>query len=66
MTGPDPGTGGGQFWIVLSGSASARGAALLPPNSCVFVGPDDGALTVTAGNGGAETLCLQFPVLAFH
>ena len=57
---------GGQFWIVLSGSATAGGAALLPPNSCVFVGPHDGALGVTAGDGGAETLCLQFPVLARH
>jgi len=65
-TGPDPGTGGGQFWIVLSGCASAGEATLLPPNSCIFVGPDDGALTVIAGNGGAETLCLQFPVLARH
>jgi hypothetical protein len=66
VSGPDPGTGGGQFWIVLSGSATAGGAALLPPNSCVFVGPHDGALGVTAGDGGAETLCLQFPVLARH
>jgi hypothetical protein len=65
-TGPDPGTGGGQFWIVLSGSASAGETALLPPNSCIFVSPHDGALTVMAGNGGAEALCLQFPVLARH
>jgi hypothetical protein len=66
VRGPDPGVGGGQFWIVLSGSASAGEAAFLPPNSCVFVAPDDGALTVVAGNGGAEALCLQFPVLARH
>jgi len=38
----------------------------LPPNSCVFVGPDDAALAMTAGDGGAETLCLQFPALARH
>lgn len=66
VSGPDPSTGGGQFWIVLSGSASVSRAALLPPNSCVFVAPDDGALTMIAGEGGAETLCLQFPVLARH
>jgi hypothetical protein len=66
LSGPDPGTGSGQFWIVLSGSASAGGAAFLPPNSCVFVSPGDAALTVMAGNGGAEALCLQFPVLARH
>jgi hypothetical protein len=66
FSGPDPGDGGGQFWIVLSGSALAGGKEGLPPNSCVFVAPDDGALTMTAGDGGAEVLCLQFPVLARH
>ena len=66
MHGPDPSAGGGQFWVVLSGTASAGGAAFLPANSCVFVGPADGALTVAAGDGGAEALCLQFPVLARH
>ena len=66
VSGPDPSTGGGQFWIVLSGSASAGGAASLPPNSCVFVAPHDGALTVMAGDGGAEALCMQFPFLARH
>lgn len=66
VSGPDPREGGGQFWIVLSGSAAAGGAALLPPNSCVFVGPDDGPLAVMAGDSGAEALCLQFPALARH
>ncbi len=66
MSGPDPRAGGGQFWIVLSGSASAGGAAFLPANSCVFVAPGDRALAVMAGDGGAEMLCLQFPVLARH
>jgi hypothetical protein len=66
VNGPDPRMGGGQFWLVLSGSASTGGAAFLPPNSCVFVAPDDVALTVCAGDGGAEALCLQFPLLARH
>jgi hypothetical protein len=66
MSGPNPHAGGGQFWIVLSGSAAAGGAAFLPPDSCVFVAPEDGALTVLAGEGGAEALCLQFPLLARH
>lgn len=66
LTGPDPRNGGGQFWIVLSGSASAAGAADLPPNSCLFVGPDDECLTVTAGVTGAEALCVQFPRLTRH
>jgi hypothetical protein len=66
LNGRDPASGGGQFWIVLSGSAATDGTAFLPPNSCVFVAPDDGPLAVRAGDGGAETLCLQFPVLARH
>jgi hypothetical protein len=66
VSGPDPREGGGQFWLVLSGSASADGATFLPPNSCVFVAPGDGALAVIAGDGGAEALCLQFPVLGRH
>jgi hypothetical protein len=66
LSGPDPRAGGGQFWIVLSGAAAAGGSALLPPNSCVFVAPDDGSLAVTAGSAGAEALCLQFPRLARH
>ncbi len=66
VSGPDPRKGGGQFWIVLSGSLSAGGPVFLPPNSCVFVAPEDAALTTVAGDGGAEALCLQFPVLARH
>lgn len=66
VSGPDPRAGGGQFWIVLSGTAAAGGTAFLPPNSCVFVAPDDGALTMIAGDCGAEALCLQFPLLARH
>jgi hypothetical protein len=62
--GPDPSEGGGQFWIVLAGSVSTGGSALLPINSCLFVAPDDAALATTAGSDGAEMLCLQFPVLA--
>lgn len=66
ITGPDPAHGGGQFWLVLAGSAAVPGSTLLPVQSCVFVGPTDAALTMQAGEGGAELLCLQFPVLARH
>jgi hypothetical protein len=66
LSGADPRAGGGQFWIVLSGSAAVGSAALLPPNSCIFVAPDDGTLAMMAGDGGAEVLCLQFPVVARH
>jgi len=63
VTGPDPATGGGQFWLVSAGSASVPGGALLGSNSCIFVGPDDAAATLTAGPTGADLLCMQFPLL---
>jgi hypothetical protein len=61
VTGPVPSTGGGQFWLISAGSAAVAGGALLPPQSCVFVGPDDGAATLTAGAAGADLICMQFP-----
>jgi phage tail protein X len=62
LTGPDPARGGGQFWLVLAGTLSAGGAGFLGANSTIFAGPEDGALAVIAGPGGAEALCLQFRV----
>ncbi|HUB11562.1 MAG TPA: hypothetical protein VMB34_06355 [Acetobacteraceae bacterium] len=62
-SGPEPGDGGGQFWLVLAGEASCDHSALLPVESCVFVGPEDAALPIVAGPDGAELLCVQFPVL---
>lgn len=66
LVGPDPATGGGQFWIVLAGSLATGGSALLPPRSCAFVAPEDAAASVRAGAGGAEALCLQFPRRVWH
>jgi len=66
INGRDPREGGGQFWIVLSGSVKAGGSDPLPPNSCIFVAPDDGCLPLTAGSPGTELLCVQFPKLARH
>jgi hypothetical protein len=59
--GPDPGLGGGQFWLVSAGSAHVPGGALLPVNSCLFVAPDDAAMEIFAGPMGADLLCMQFP-----
>lgn len=61
VCGPDPVDGGGQFWLVASGAVSVNGSALLPVHSCAFVGPHDGAASITAGPCGADLLCLQFP-----
>jgi hypothetical protein len=62
LTGRDPATGGGQFWLVLAGTAAAGESGYLGMDSCFFVGPEDGAFTASAGPGGAELLCLQFRV----
>jgi hypothetical protein len=60
ITGADPASGAGQFWLVLSGSM-ARKDGTLPAKSCVFVYPDDAPLTATAGPDGLQVLALQFP-----
>lgn len=65
-TGPDPSHGGGQFWLVLAGKAAIAGTALLPVQSCIFLSPEDPALTALAGPAGAELLCMQFPRRAQH
>jgi len=59
--GPDPASGGGQFWLISAGTACVPGGALLPVNSCVFVGPDEAAMEMSAGPLGADLLCMQFP-----
>jgi hypothetical protein len=62
LTGPEPGNGGGQFWLVLGGTLSVAGSGFLGVNSTIFTGPEDGALAASAGPDGAEALCLQFRV----
>jgi hypothetical protein len=66
LVGPDPASGGGQFWIVLAGTLCTGESAPLPPKSCTFVAPTDAVLAVHAGAGGAEALCLQFPRRPWH
>jgi hypothetical protein len=61
ITGPDPASGGGQFWLVSAGAASVGGGALLPVQSCIFVAPDDAAPLLRAGPEGADLICMQFP-----
>lgn len=61
VTGPDPATGGGQYWLVSGGSACVPGGELLSPQSLVFVGPDEAASVMAAGPGGADLICMQFP-----
>jgi hypothetical protein len=60
VTGPEPNTGGGQFWLVTAGSAAVGDGTLLPVQSCIFVAPEDMAPSLRAGPGGADLLCMQF------
>ncbi len=59
-TGPDPPTGGGQYWIVLAGS-DVSGEIPLPRLTTLFVPPDEPARAMTAGSDGLDVLVLQFP-----
>lgn len=63
LVGPNPAEGGGQFWVVLTGSLTGDGASL-GPGSCLFVAPHEDPLAVVAGEHGAAVLGMQFPRLA--
>jgi hypothetical protein len=58
--GPEPATGAGQFWLVLSG-ALLHGGEALAEKSCVFVYPDEAPFAAEAGVDGAEVMVVQFP-----
>jgi hypothetical protein len=60
-TGPPPSGSGGQYYLVAAGLLRHDGAEL-PPLSLIWVGPDDDALTIEAGQAGAEVIVMQFPV----
>lgn len=60
VTGPDPATGNGQYWVVIGGSLLQDGTELRP-RACVFLSPDEAAYTAVAGPHGASVLALQFP-----
>ncbi len=61
VTGPDPASGRGQYWVVVGGEM-VRDKEVLPIRSCVFVYPDDTAFSAAAGPGGLEVVAMQFPV----
>ena len=60
VSGPDPSTGRGQYWVVISGSL-IRDAETLPKLSCAFVFPGDAAFQAMAGAEGLEVIAMQFP-----
>jgi hypothetical protein len=61
-TAPEPTGAGGQYHIVVRGSAHV-GAEELPELSVVWVGPEDRAAELVGGANGAEVVVLQFPVV---
>jgi hypothetical protein len=61
VTGPDPASGGGQFWLVSAGSAAVAGGSQLSVQSCVFVAPNEPVCCFGVGPSGADLLCMQFP-----
>lgn len=56
VTGPDPASGRGQYWLVLAGDDVTGGAL-----SCTFLSPDEPARVTAAGPRGLDVLVVQFP-----
>lgn len=63
FTGPDPATGGGQYWVCLAGE-DTNPATPMGRLACLFLGPDEPPRTAVAGTAGVQLLVLQFPRLA--
>lgn len=60
FSGPDPKSGGGQYYVVMDGTLEHDGARY-EKWSCVFVEPPEDPLSLSAGPDGLEALVLQFP-----
>jgi len=62
VAGPDPASGGGQFWIVLDGTMRTPAGESLPARSCVFVSADEAAYRAEAPQGASlDVLVVQYP-----
>ena len=62
VSGPEPSSGSGQFWMVLGGELENAEKVLMPKSSCVFVSHDEKAYVAKAGGKGLDVLVAQFPV----
>jgi hypothetical protein len=60
VTGPDPRSGRGQYWVGVRGAGTVAGAAM-DRWSCTFCSADEPAQSAVAGPDGLELLVLQFP-----
>jgi hypothetical protein len=65
FTGPDPSSGGGQYWVCIAGE-DVNPTNPMQRQSCAFLTPDEPARTATAGKGGLEVLVLQFPRMGYR
>ena len=61
ISGPDPRTGAGQYWLVLGGELAMDNGRVLPRFSLVFVSPVEDPFEAIAGGAGLEILCMQYP-----
>jgi len=60
-TGPDPASGGGQYFLVLGGEMLAADGTWLPAKSCSFVSADEPAHRVTSSaTSPLDVLVVQF------
>ena len=60
ITGPDPASGRGQYWVVVGGEMVCSNERL-PRLSCSFVTPDEAPVSATAGPEGLDVVVMQFP-----
>jgi len=60
ITGIDPASGAGQFWLVLSGEM-IWDDAVAPGGSCLFISPDEPPFRGAASADGVTLLLMQFP-----
>jgi hypothetical protein len=60
ITGPDPSSGRGQYWVVTGGALTHLGEGM-PSLSCAFVFPDDAPFQAIAGPDGLQVVAMQFP-----
>ncbi|MBV9249724.1 MAG: hypothetical protein JO227_10835 [Acetobacteraceae bacterium] len=60
VAGPEPATGGGQYWLVLAGSLFCE-VGSMGHLSCAFIRPDEAAFQGITGRDGLDVVVMQFP-----
>jgi hypothetical protein len=60
ITGPDPATGGGQFWLIVAGEI-VHEERRIGSYGCIHVSSGDPPLATTGAGEGAQVIVMQFP-----